>query len=292
MKNRTVVFLIAAVFFVLSSNAQTYQYEHQLHPKKTNISSFDQYAKETNQTFMKAYRAAGKPRILVLFDEKAIQDMGGLSQAGLREVEINQSTEVHVEGKAAETIKKGTATKNIYESASGNGQRQSDTLISFRDYIPTTAADWTPEKVGGFDRYLLEEALDAPLIDAGAVLVDRKTALDFHAEEIFSAMKRNRLESQRDALKKVADLMLCIRVNSTKERVINVSGDQELDIPAFSARIFAIADARLVDVISNRAVSRIVNEYDISRISVESRAEVLAYTVMNQLINYWNREKK
>ncbi|MFH1740955.1 MAG: hypothetical protein ABIH23_18285 [bacterium] len=287
--------MIAILAFVsvlaMPGNGQEYRYEHKLRPKESPKSSFGEFADETNTAFFEANREAGNPRILILFDEQPIQNMGGFSLSDLREIELKRKGEISTEETGTLDVENATASLTAQGTTTGTAKGRSSSLLTFRDYVPTNATDWSPKKVGGFDRLLLENALVAPLVDAGAVIVDRKTALDFHADDIFSAMKRDRLESQREALKKVADLILTIHVSRATERITKVSGDVEVPIPTLSARILSIGDARLLDVISNRAVSRVVDVYDADSTDIEVRAEVLAYVVMDRLTHYWNREK-
>lgn len=287
MQKITILMLICLL--PMSLGAQTYQYEHKLRPKQSPNASFYQFSENTSSTFMELYRTAGKPKILILFEQKAIQDMGGLETLNIQEIDLTKEKNISYNGAFDLSVEDATSSADAAGSISGKGQKQSHALVTFKYFVPTAAKDWLPERIGGFDRQLLEGALAAPLIDAGAILVDRQTALDFHAEEIFSAMKQDRLEAQRDVLKKIADLILNIHVANVKEKITKVSGDEEIIVLALSARILSIKDARIVNVVSNRSVSRLIDAYGFNRANPEIRMEILSYVVMNQLIENWKR---
>ena len=286
MTARIVPALIAVVFCI-SVTGQEYNYEHRLRPKKKETKPFSGYASDVRDSFSKMYKAADKPRILILFDENPIQDMGGMAVSGMSEIQVDK--DVELTGKAAGSLVDATGALNL--TGSKNVEGRSHALATFRNYVPVQAEAWQPETIAGFERATLENALVRPLLDAGVIIVDRQTALDFHADEIFSAMQRDRLEAQRDVMKKVADILLSVHVGRTAKTTVMVSGDREYDVPTFSARILSIADARFIDVVSQRDIAGVISSYDAGGSSCESRARVLAYVIMDHLSQFWEREQ-
>ena len=275
----------------ITVTAQQYQYDHKLRPRKAPAREVGPWADDVRQDFKRANRAAGSPRILILYGEEPIQNMGGFELSAIQSAEISGESDTSLDAQVVLDVNEATSSSRGSGNIDGNARQRSHVILSFKDFIPTEPDEWTPEKIGGFERRVLENAIAGTLLDAGAVLVDRKTALEFHADDIFSAMKQDRLEAQRDALKKCTDIIITIQVGRSEKEIIRVSGDETVSIPRLSARLVSVAEVRLIDVILAGAVSRTMHNANLETTNIDEHADTLALIVLDRLTEFWNQEE-
>ncbi len=272
--------------------AVDYKYDHKIRAKNQNLDKYLEFVDATIAEFSEAYHEAGSPRILIVMGPKAFIELGGLDVAGQEDLTVESTVQVSLTETGNANIIGPTASASADIDLNANGTGQTQDIITFRTFMPISAEAWIEPVIDGSNWVDVEAAIVGPLLEAEAIVVDRRTALDFHAEEIFSSLRQDRMYAQREALKKVADIIVTLRTGHTSQTIIRVSGDVEETIPTLSAKILSIDDAQLIGSISSRSTLRTAAAYGITNNSIENQAEILSCIIMERMHNYLKRRAK
>ncbi len=187
----------------------------------TAASQLDDYMGE----FRSAYRSAGQPRILILFN---------------RDMEDNDKETM----KKMVKVQAGVTERN--ESSSGNVS--STTEGGAAAYITTGNDNLGDFSLQEFER--IRESFESRFLDVPVKLVDRDTAVRIHGIDEMSVFSYPDLpeaqRSQVEGVKKYADILITVRVKRGVAFHRRVSGDQEFYEPQLVARAIQLSDSRII----------------------------------------------
>jgi hypothetical protein len=253
-------------------------------------------ARAVLEKFKAAYARLGSPRLLFYVNRELVD-----LDAGLKLTKRTERTEAV-----------RSESKSDLEAAAPAGAPQTQVNVS----VGGTASAVTPpagkgtatgtsEKVTGENTYEARAAAEATLADrqtvrdverlfgrpfrlAGATLADQKVATSLLPDkpvDSFAAGAGEQARKDREALAKVADVVVEVLVSSRQITVPEVSGDRTVLAPDIQATAIRLSDAAILGQASTRDVlgrdrdaARLVTRFDASDI-----AEAVALALMEDV---------
>lgn len=247
--------------------------------------------------FKVAYEKLGKPRMLIYVNRQLVDDSSGLK--------ITKRTE------RVEAVR--TDSKSDRETPAAPAAPQTQVNVNLGGAGGTTAPELSgkgtseskTEKVNAENTYEAKDANPAPLADrqtvrdierlfgrplrlSGATLADQKVAAALIADKPlsqFMAADNDQARKDREALAKVADVVVEILVSTRQLTVPEISGDKTYTAPDISATAIRLSDSAILGQASARDVlgrdrdaGRIVRQFDVSDI-----AEATALALMEDM---------
>lgn len=220
-------------------------------------------AQQVVEAFRAAYARLGQPRMIIAVNRELVDSGSGLQLTGRKE---------KVEG-----------TRTEYQ---GESSSRTEKVTAENTYAAPTAA-----KVTLADRQTvrdIERLFGRPLRVGGARLADQRVAAQLIADrpaDPFIAPTDEAARKDREALAKVADLVVEVLISSRPLVLAGVSGDETYTVPDIQATAVRLADGAIVgqasatDVLGkNRDAGRIVRTFDVNDI-----AEATALALMEDI---------
>jgi hypothetical protein len=225
--------------------------------------------------FKETYAELGHPRFLI-YVNRALVEPGSLKAANRTE---------HVE--TTRTVTNGSPAQPAPAGAAGPG-----TVESSSEHVSTTAtyqpADTPPAPLA--DRQTVrdvERLFGRPLRSAGATLADQATAVALGGDQAPGRLAATSDEARqnREALQKVADVVIEVLISSRPLTVAEVSGDRTVNVPDIQATAIRLKDAAVLgqasatDVLGrNQQAARLARTFDVNDI-----AEATALALMEDM---------
>ena len=219
-------------------------------------------ARAVVEKFKPAYEKLGRPRLVFYVNRELVAAEGALMLKS--RTEHTESTRTETKGAAESTSEKVGAT-STYEAGAATQ--------------PTLADRQTVRDV--------ERLFGRPFRAAGAALADPNVAAALLADRPFShfaAADNDRARKQREALVKVADVVIEVLISSRNLTFPGVAGDQSLVLPDIQATAIRLSDSTILGQATARDV--IGGERDAARlrqVDINQVAEATALALMEDM---------
>jgi hypothetical protein len=220
--------------------------------------------------FRTNYAALGSPRILVYVNRDLVEAQSGLKLADRTEhVETTStsSTAAASDTNAAstnETVTTRTVANNTYQDNS--------------KAAPTLADRQTVRDV--------ERLVARPLRTAGATLVDQSVAAQFNGDQPLASSTLMQSGSARDAVGRIADVVVEVLISSRTVTVAEVSGSKTYTVPDITMTAIRLKDAKVIGQASaSDVISRAGGPGYVARnFGVEDVTEATALALMDDML--------
>lgn len=236
------------------------------------------------ERFKAAYETLGKPRLLFYVNRDLVA-----TDAALELKKHTEHTEaVRTETKSDVEAPAGTATPaavNVIVNstttagpvAAGKGSTQSQTEKVTAENVYEAKAATTLTLADRQTIRDVERLFGRPFRVAGAQLADQKVATSLIAGKSFNhfaAADNEPARKEREALAKVADVVIEILISSRQVSVLQVSGEKTFVVPDIQATAIRLSDSAILGQASSRDVlgkdrdaSRLVPHFDVNDIT-------------------------
>jgi len=267
-----------------------YEYQ-QRHYGQTGPLIAPDKANQVVQAFRTAYDKLGKPRILFYVNRDLVDDHSGLKLTGRHEKTettvgqkkssfeadanapkaspANPQTQVNV------TVGGGTNGSGDALPGKGNSESRTTTVTGENTYAASEKpASSLADKMTVRE---VESLFGRPFRIAGAALADQKVASSLIADQPIDHFTTATNESERkdrEALSKVADVVIEILVSSRNATLTEVSGDRTVTVPDIQVTAIRLSDSAIVgqasstDVLGkDRDAARLVRQFGVRDIT-------------------------
>lgn len=266
-------------------------------PENRSIIPPDQ-ARAVVDKFAEAYAKQGKPRLLFYINRDLVDANSGLKITKRTErTEADRAeTKSDVDAPAQPTntpqvqvnVNSGSQPGSVVATTAGRG-----TTSATKEHV---SAENTYEASGTGKETLadkqtvrdVERLFGRPFRAAGAQLADQRVAASLLADkpfDHFTASGNEQARKDREALAKVADVVIEVLISSREVLLPKVSGDQTTVVPDIQATAIRLSDSAIIGQASSRDVlgkdrdaGRIINRFDVHDI-----AEATALALMEDM---------
>jgi len=266
-------------------------------------------APEKAKQVVDAFRAAAaknKPRYLIYVNRELVDELSGLRVTGRKERTESVQGEVKSAFEADPNAPKpaapaaGTAQTQVNVSVGGTSASGNDTVAPGKGsaegkgtkVIAENTYTYTPKTNGTLvDKQTvrdIERLFGRPLSAGGAKLADQRTAAALIADkplDHFTTATNESARKDREALAKVADVVVEILVSSRTVKVSGVSGDTMQTVPDIQATAIRLSDSAILgqasatDVLGkDKTAGRLARKFEVSDI-----AEATALALMEDI---------
>lgn len=262
-------------------------------PENRSLVAPDQ-ARAVVEKFTEAYAKLGKPRILFYVNRDLVDASSGLHLAKRTErteadrAETKSDVDAPAAAGAPQTQINVNSSGAVAPAPVGRG-----TTTTTKEHV---AAENTYESTAApqlslADRQTVrdvERLFGRPFRAAGAQLADQRIASALIADkpfDHFTASGNEQARKDREALAKVADIVIEVLISSREVLMPKVSGDQTTVVPDIQATAIRLSDSAIVgqatarDVLGkDRDAGRLLNNFDVNDI-----AEATALALMEDM---------
>jgi hypothetical protein len=246
--------------------------------------------------FKAVYEKLGKPRLLIYVNRQLVDESSGLKlvkrtervEAARTETKSDREIPAAAAPPTQVNVNLGGAGGQAAPNVSGKGTSESkaekvnaENTYEARDAKPAPLADRQTVRD-------LERLFGRPLRLGGAMLADQKAAAELIADKPLSQFivaDNDQARKDREALTKIADVVVEILVSSRQLTVPEVSGDKTFTAPDISATAIRLSDSAILGQASARDVlgkdrnaGRLVRQFDVNDI-----AEATALALMEDM---------
>lgn len=247
-------------------------------------------ARSVIDRFRAFYPKLGKPRMLIYVNRELVDEESGLKVAS-RSQNVHESRgEITSDAPASKEVK--VDAPGVSVKTTGDGSR-TNTYTSQQASHDTSYKTQDPRKLILADRQTMrdvERLFGRPLRMAGATLADQRLAtqmLDGRPISAFEVTADNeQARKDREALKKVAEVVIEVLISSREITAVEVSGDKTYSVPDIHATALRLSDARILgqataaDVLGKGSqTADIVRNYGINDIT-----EVTVFSLMEDMM--------
>lgn len=249
-------------------------------------------ANQVVQAFRGAYDKLGKPRLLFYVNRDLVDEHSGMkltSRHEKTETTVGQRKSSFEAGSNGNTSTSGTPQTQVNVAVGGgsagsaidatpgkgNSETRSTTVTGENTY---SAGDKPAASLA--DKLTVREVeslFGRPFRVAGATLADQKVASSLIADQPidhFTTATNDSARKDRDALAKVADVVIEVLISSRTATVAEVSGDRTVSIPDIQVTAIRLSDSAIIgqasaaDVLGkDRYAARAVRQFDVRDIT-------------------------
>lgn len=264
-------------------------------PENRSIVAPEQ-ARAVVDKFAEAYGKLGKPRLLFYVNRDLVD-----AHSGLRLTKRTERTEADRGETKSDVDAAAQPTNAPQVQVNVNSSSQPGTVVAAGRGTTTStkehvSAENTYESAGATKESLadkqtvrdVERLFGRPFRAAGAQLADQRVAASLIADkpfDHFTASGNEQARKDREALAKVADVVIEVLISSREILLPKVSGDTTTVIPDIQATAIRLSDSAIVGQASSRDVigkdrdaGRIVSRFDVHDI-----AEATALALMEDM---------
>lgn len=249
-----------------AAGGEGYNYQQRLYGPAGGTLIAPDKANQIVQSFRAVYEKLGKPRVLFYVNRELVDEHSGLKLTGRQERTETTVSEQRNSAVAETTPSTGSTTSPT--PAPNSHSRQStvsgENTYSASDKPAATLTDKLTVRE-------IETLFGRPFRAAGAALADQKVASSLIADQPidhFTTATNESARKDREALAKVADLVVEILVSSRTVTVPEVSGDRTVGVPDIQVTAIRLSDAAILgqasasDVIGkDRAAAQAVQQF-------------------------------
>jgi hypothetical protein len=250
-----------------------------------------QQAQAIIDKFKQGYTRIGSPRILIYVNRDLVDQKSGVRLAGRTERSESIRTKVDPNFKADPNAPAANPNNNSVTISSGGnstvvGGIHGTSQANIPGRTDRTANDNTYQVNGRAEPTLadkqtvrdVERLFGRPLRMGGAGLVDQRVATQLMADKPLSNFiiptEGEAARKDREALGKLADVVLEILISSRNILVSDVSGDRTYAVPDIQATAIRLSDSRIIgqasasDILGkDRYAGRIVTNFEVREIT-------------------------
>lgn len=259
-----------------ASSPEKYVYEQKPLGGRGYLVAPDQAQAIINR-FKEAYPKLGSPRILIYVNRELIDENSGMKLSARK---------VQTETVRGDHPPKSAATNASGVTASGPSERiTAQNTYRFRDRASAPLADRQTVRD-------IERLFGRPLRLAGAALVDQQIAAQLLPGKPVDALQSTENEQarrDREALSKVADVVIEVLMSSRNVTVPELSGEKTYSVPDLQATAIRLSDARIIgqatasDIVgAGRSAGRVARFHDVREITEATVLSLMEDIVMTQ----------
>jgi hypothetical protein len=251
-------------------------------------------AQEVIGAFKPAYEKLGRPRVAFYVNRDLVDERSGLRLTGRREktetsvserknsFERTGEADRPANGTAPQTqvnvaVGGGSAGTGVADTVPGKGSSESRQTTVTGENTYSAGSDAAPTLADRLTTREVETLFGRPFRIAGVSLADQKTASALIADkpiDHFTTATNEAARKDREALAKVADVVIEVLVSSRTITVPGVSGDRTMKVPDIQATAIRLSDSAIIgqasasDVLGkDRYAGRIVSQFDAREIT-------------------------
>ncbi|MDB6018068.1 MAG: hypothetical protein JWR19_2557 [Pedosphaera sp.] len=222
--------------------------------------------------FRTNYPKLESPRVLIYVNRELVDEQSGIKLSGRSErvetiTQSNPSTGTNAAGNHESTWAKSVVKNNYHNEAKAK---------------PTLADRQTVRDV--------ERLFGRPLRLAGVSLVDQRLATqmigDQPLKDLAAGTEGQQASKDREAISKIADVVVEILISSRQVTVSEVSGDKNYTVPDIQATAIRLKDAKIIgQVTASDAISRAHDAGFVARnFGVQDITEATALGLMEDIL--------
>ncbi len=207
-------------------------------------------ARSVIDRFKAFYPKLGSPRVLIYVNRELVDEESGLKLASRSQSVHESQGSITSDAPASKEVK--VDSPGVSVKTTGDGSR-TNTYISQQASHDTSYKTQDPRKLSLADRQTMrdvERLFGRPLRMAGTKLADQRLAtqmLDGRPISAFDVTADNeQSRKDREALKKVADVVIEVLISSREITAVEVSGDKTYSVPDIHATALRLSDARIL----------------------------------------------
>lgn len=267
-------------------------YEQKLYGGRTETLIAPEKADAVVSAFRTAYERLGRPRIAFFVNRDLVDERSGLKLTARKEKTEStlgsRTSQFEADAAAAKPEASAQTQVNVAVGGGNAGSGQEAGIPgrgSAETKTPTVTGENTYESDNTAaptlaDRLTVREIetlFGRPFRFAGATLADQRIAASLLADRPIDHLTTGTSETarkDREALAKVADVVIEVLVSSRNVTVANVSGDKTLSVPDIQVSAVRLSDAAVIgqasaaDVLGrDRDAGRIVSQFDAREIT-------------------------
>lgn len=238
-------------------------------------------AQSITDRFKRGYAKLGTPRIVISVNRELVDEGSGLTVAERKEKRESYKADLAADPNARAAA--GQVGSNV--TIVGNVATESTPVpgkgTTERVTAENTYRRETPKPIALADKQTvrdIERLFGRPLRLGGAKLADQRVAtqlLEGHSvQELLPTATGTAASRDRDALLKVADVVIEVLISSKSLTVPGVAGDATYGAPDIQATAIRLVDAQILGQASSsdilgpdRSAGRVVRQYDVREIT-------------------------
>jgi hypothetical protein len=241
------------------SAAPVHVYEQKLYGGRPALVTPEQ-AQTIIDRFKEAYPKLGNPRFLIYVNRELVDE-----QSGLKLIKREETIE---------TSRSSGATNDSTIRSTGENSYRADGKAA-----PTLADKQTVRDI--------ERLFGRPVRAGGAALADQRVAsqliTDKPVSELIGSSDSPQARKDREALSKVADVVVEILIASKNVSVTGLSGEHSVAVPDIQATAISLKDSRILAQASSADVTSRVPPSAMGSVSINEVAEATALELMEDL---------
>jgi hypothetical protein len=275
---------------------ETYVYDQRPLPGYPALVTKEQADDAVNR-FKEAYAKLGNPRMLIYVNRELVDSESGMRLSSRNEktqttrstVESTVENPAHNSGGSVTINSGGSVTVGGHEfdhPGKGKTTRRTDNINAENRYTTSSNKPTLADKQTVRD---IERLFGRPLRASGATLADQRVATQLIASRPLAEMALNtegeQARKDREALSKIADVVVEILISSRNITVAEVSGDRTYSAPDIQATAIRLSDSKIIGQSTSRDVvgkdgysGRLLRSFDVQEI-----AEATALALMDDI---------
>jgi hypothetical protein len=261
-------------------------------------------AKQVVDAFRGTYEKLGKPRVLFFVNRELVDESSNLKLSARTEstesVQGEKKSNFETDPNAPKPAATGAAQTQVNVALSGNAGGSDAVTTPGKGIVESKTTKVTAEnKYTGGDKTAatladrqtvreVERLFGRPFRYAGATLADQKIAASLIADKSidhFVTPTNEAARKDREALAKVADVVIEVLVSSRNVTVVNVSGDSVVPAPDIQVTAVRLSDSAILGQASSSDIlgkdqqaGRLAKQFDVRDIT-----EATAFALMEDM---------
>ena len=251
-------------------------------------------AKQVVDTFRGTYEKLGKPRVLFFVNRELVDESSDMKLTSRTEhtesVQGEKKSNFETDSNAPKPAATGTAQTQVNVAVGGNAGGSDTATTPGKGTVESKTSKITAENTytGGdkttatlADRQTVREVerlFGRPFRAAGAALADQKIAASLLADKAIDQFvtppTNETARKDREALAKVADVVIEVLVSSRNVTVVEVSGDKVVSAPDLQVTAIRLSDSAIIGQASSSDIlgrdqqaGRLVRQFDVRDIT-------------------------
>lgn len=254
--------------------------------------------KQITEQFKAAYAKLGNPRFLLYVNRELVDEQSGIKLSGRSEstsasrgsVKSNFEPGSSGDGKPVNiTAGGGVVVKGDVGGGAnlgkGEGSHENEKVTASNSYRFKDRATLTVEEKQNVRD--VERAFGRPLRSAGGKLADQRVATqligDKPIQNFVVPTEGEAARKDREALGKIADVVVEVLISTREVKVAAVSGDKTYTVPDIQATAIRLSDAQIIGQVASDDVTGRVAPAQLKNFSFGDVAEATALKLMEDM---------
>lgn len=242
-------------------------------------------AKGVIDRFKDAYPKLGSPRFLIFVNRELVDTKSGISASPVSIKTERSTVKIDSTVKNPEAASAALGLTNSEKIAPGNYSKTTENIsvsqtIKEKEKLEATLADKQTVRD-------IERLFGRPLRAAGATIVDQAIAVQMMdgrpVQDILKTTDSEVARKDREAVRKIADVVIEILVSSKQITMPTLTGDTTIAIPDIHATAIRLSDSKIIgQAASSEIISR--SNKPIQNMNVYEVAEATALVLMEDML--------